>query len=77
MDGWLGMLFLIVITTICFIAFVTSTGDARKSFMASSFIAFGLAIFLRAMSLIPDLAMFVTLVATALAVGFSFIGQNK
>jgi len=76
MQGMLGVLLLIVITVICFMAFVTATGDARKAFGASSFIAFGCAIFLRAMSLIPDLALFIAIICAAGAIAFSFMGER-
>ena len=76
MGGYLGILLLIVITAICFMAFITATGDARKAFGAASFIAFGCSIFLRAMSLIPDLALFIVLICAAGAIGFSFIGER-
>lgn len=76
MFGWFGIFILIALTVICFIAFMTSTGDARKSFMGASFISFGMALFLRAMSLIPDTAMFITLIASAVAIGFSYVGRE-
>ena len=57
-------------------AFMTATGDAKKAIGASSFIGFGSAIFLKAMSLIPNLAMFLCLICFALAIAFSFVGER-
>lgn len=76
MFGWLGILMLMAITTICFIAFMTTTQDARRAIGASSFVAFGSSIFLRAMGLIPDLALFIALVCSAAAIAFSFMGER-
>jgi hypothetical protein len=75
MFGWLGVLFLLVIGLICFMAFMVSTNDVRKSFIATSFISFGLSIFLRAMSLVPDFALYVCLVLSAISVAWSFSGE--
>lgn len=72
MKGWLGTLLLIGLAIIFYIAFITSTGDAKKAIGGTAFLSFGLSIFLRAMSLIPDLALFITLVCCAAAIAFCF-----
>jgi|TARA_Y100000034_G_C6770829_1_gene343882 ABC-type Na+ efflux pump permease subunit len=72
MAGSLGILFLIGIIVIIFMSFQKSTGDVNKSMAACAFIAFGLALFMRALSLIPDLAMFITLVAAGVTIAFSW-----
>jgi len=61
--GWLGVLLLIGITVVVFGSFQFMTNDTAKSMSATAFIAFGLAILLRAMDLIPNLALFITLIA--------------
>ena len=76
MLGWLGILMLIAIVMICFMAFMTATGDVKKAVGASSFVGFGSAIFLKAMSLIPDLALFICLVAFAGSIAFSFTSER-
>jgi len=72
MQGWLGILILFGISIILFMAFVYSTNDPKKSFMATSFISFGLSIFLRAVNLVPDFALYITLTGAAIAIAFSF-----
>lgn len=72
MLGWLGIMLLIGLTTIIFIAFVQTTGDASKSISATAFIAFGLAIFLKMISLIPNLALYITLIVAAVSIAFSW-----
>ena len=72
MLGWFGTLLLIAISVILFMAFVFSTQDTGKSLAATSFIAFGLSIFLRAMNLVPDLAIYITLVLTAITLAFTW-----
>jgi len=74
-DGWFGILLLIGISAVIFISMQIPTGNTRASIMATSFISFGLCVFLAAMELVPDLAIFVTLVITAASVGFSFVNN--
>ena len=66
----LGVLILITITIIALIAFLQSTGDPNKSIAAASFISFGMAIFLKMLGLIPNLALFITLVLSAAGIAF-------
>jgi hypothetical protein len=70
MQGWLGVMFLLVISAIVFIAFIQSTNNPRKSLAATSFIAFGISILFRAIDLVPDLAIFLTLIGAAFGVAF-------
>jgi len=72
MAGWLGILFLIGVIIVMFMAFQRSTQDVSKSMAACAFIAFGLALFMRALSLIPDLAMFITLIAAGATIAFTW-----
>jgi len=75
MFGWLGILFLLIIVFVAFMAFMVTTNDVRKSFMATTFIGFGLSILLRAMSLIPDLALFICLIVAGVSIAWSFSSE--
>ena len=75
MQGWLGVIFLIVITFVCFTSFMVTTNDVRKSIIGSSFISFGLCLFLKAMGLVPNLAIFISLVVAAGAIAWSFSSE--
>jgi len=70
--GWLGTLFLIGAVAVAFMSFQWSTQDSAKALSASSFIAFGLALLLRAMSLLSDLTLFITLIACAATIAFTW-----
>lgn len=72
MFGWLGTLILIGIVAVIFMAFMFRTNDTGKSLAASAFIAFGLAIMLRALGLLPNLALFITLIVSGLAIAFTW-----
>jgi hypothetical protein len=72
MGGWLGSLLLIGITIIILTSLVFSTNDLQRSIAATSFISFALALFLRAMGLIPDMAIFITLICCAASLAFSW-----
>ena len=75
MDGWLGVMILLVITVITFMSFMLSTNVVRKAIIGSSFISFGLSLFLKALNLVPNFAIFLCLIATAIAVAWSFSGD--
>ena len=72
MAGWLGSLFLIGLAVVILTSFIYSTGDVKRSIAATSFISFALALFMRAMSLIPDLAIYITLICCAASLAFSW-----
>jgi formate hydrogenlyase subunit 3/multisubunit Na+/H+ antiporter MnhD subunit len=72
MGGWLGSLFLIGIAVVIFMALLYSTNDVKRSITATSFLSFGLALFLRAVNLIPDMAIYMTLIACACSLAFSW-----
>ena len=71
MLGWLGVMILIVIGAILFLGFIVTTNNTRKAFAATAVISFGLCLLLRAVELVPDLAIFVTLVLAAISVAVS------
>lgn len=70
MFGWLGILILLSITVIALLAFMRLGEDTNRAVAASAFIAFGLSIFLKMMNLIPNIALFITLVGSAAAIAF-------
>lgn len=68
MLGMYGVLILFVLGTIMFISFIAATNNVNKSFAATSFILFGLSVILKALLLVPDLALFVTLIMAAVSI---------
>jgi hypothetical protein len=72
MLGWLGTLFLIGVTVIILTSFIFSTNDVKRSVAATAFLSFALCLFLRAISLVPDTAIYVTLICSAAALAFSW-----
>ena len=72
MLDWFGTLILIALSVIMFMAFIYSTQDTGKALAATSFIAFGLSILLKAMNLVPILAVYITLVTAAIVLAFTW-----
>lgn len=72
-DLW-GILMLIMIGAISFMSFYFSNGNVPKSLTATSFIIVTLALLLRMVSLIPDLAFFITVILCA---GMVAVSVNK
>lgn len=72
MFGWLGVMFLIGISFVILTSFLFTTNDVKRSVAATAFLSFGLCIFLRAVNLVPDLAIYATLVCSAVALAFSW-----
>lgn len=72
MFGWLGTMFLIGVTVVIFTSFIFTTNDVKRSVAGTAFLSFSMALFLRAVSLVPDLAVYVTLVCAGLALAFSW-----
>jgi len=75
MFGLLGTMFLLSFSVIVFISFIFTTGDAQKALLGTSWIAFTLAIFLLAMSLIPLWVFILTLVAAGGSLAFSYLDK--
>lgn len=75
MDGWFGILMLGTIGIIMFMAFTYSTKNPIKSFVAASFISFIMAVMLYAVSLVPIMAIWVTLIGTGIGVAFWNLGE--
>jgi len=70
MQGMFGTMLLLALVAVIFMAYYFSTRDLRQTVMGTSWITFVLAVFLRAMSLVPNLTLFITLIMAALAIGF-------
>lgn len=75
MLGYLGVLLLMGLVMVFFISYFYSTRDVGKSISGTAFVSFGLAIFLRALDLIPDIALFITLIGSAVAIAFLWNSQ--
>ncbi len=72
LGGWLGTLFMIGLAFILFISFQITTQDVKKSIAATSFICFSLSLTLTGLGLMPPLAIFLTLIISAIAVAMSW-----
>jgi len=72
MNDLLGVLLLFAIGVICVSSFHWSTRDLKGSILATSFILFTLSLLMRAINLVPNLAVFITLIGCAAAVAFSW-----
>ncbi len=70
LSGHLGTLLLIGLGTVIFLGFFFSTRDVRQSAAGTTWIVFILALFLRAMSLVNNLTLFVCLIIAGFAIGF-------
>jgi len=71
MNGALGILILLSICAVIFISIYKYSEDSLKATAATCIIAFVLALLLRAMDLVPDLAVFITLVLAAASIAAS------
>ena len=72
LGGYLGILILIMLGTIFFMHFMYRMNDAGRALGATAFLCFGLSLLLRAVNLIPDMAMFISLIGCAIVVAFTF-----
>lgn len=72
LGGYLGILILIMLGTIFFMHFMYRMNDVGRALGATAFLCFGLSILLRAVNLIPDMAMFICLITTAVVIAFTF-----
>ena len=70
--GWLGVMILMMLGTIFFMHFMYRMNDAGRALGATAFLCFGLSILLRAINLLPDLAMYICLLLTAGIIAFTF-----
>ena len=73
LGGWFGSMFLIGLFAVLFSSFMFTTGgDVTKSMNGSLFMAFVAAVFLRALSLVPNLAIYICLIGLAISLAFTW-----
>ncbi len=72
LDGWLGILFLIAVFVVTLLGHFFSTNDVGKAAVASSLFTFIIAVLFRAMDLVPNLALFITLILFAISVALTW-----
>ena len=73
MGGWFGTIFLMGMFGVLFGSFMfTTSGDVAKSMSGSLFLCFVGAIFLRALDLVPNLAIYVTLIGLAVSLALTW-----
>jgi len=75
LDGWFGVGILISIFVVLIIGFTFVTQDIRKSLIGSSFICFVTALSLRGLDLLPNLAIWISLLVLAVSIAFTFKNQ--
>lgn len=68
MGGLLGSFFLVGVSIVLLIAFISKSDDVGKSIAAVSFISFTLALSLVALDLMKPVGVFVTLIVAGIAV---------
>lgn len=72
LGGYLGVLLLVGITVVIFSSYLFLTRDPERSFIATGFIAFTLALILRAVSLIGNIELLVTVIFVAATLAFKW-----
>ncbi len=72
MNGWFGILLLVGLSLTVFLNFYFSTKEIKSSLLATTFISFGLSVLLRAMDLVPNKVLFITLIAAGLTIAFTW-----
>ena len=73
MNNMFGILLLIGLGGVLLIGFIRTTNDPKKSFAAASLILVSFSILLRALNLVPDIAMFATIAMVAVSIVLLFI----
>jgi len=68
--GYFGIVLMIGLACVLFLSFYFSTKNVSHSAFATCWLSFILALFLRALDLVPDLAIFVTLIFAAASLAF-------
>ena len=68
MFGWLGTFFLAGITAVVLMGFYSSTQDVKTSLAGTTFVTFTLSLFLAALDLIPNIALYTTLILCAVVI---------
>lgn len=70
--GWLFTMLLIGISIIMFSSFFFSTREIDSSILATAFLTFILAVLLRAVNLVPNITLFITLIFAGAAIAFTY-----
>ena len=70
MDGWLGVIILIVIAAIMYMSFVFSTKQPVKSFTGTAFIMSIISFLLFTLEMIPVIAVWLCVISAALSIAF-------
>ena len=65
MGGWLGVFMLMTGSLIILLAYLHSTYDLRKSLISTAFINFFLCLMLRSIALVPNMAIFISMILVA------------
>ena len=68
--GWFGTLIISIIFGVLFMAFLQKGNPVGSSLAATSFICWGLSVFLLALGLVPNVIVFTLLILTAVSVAF-------
>ena len=69
-NGFYGAAILMGLGVIFFMAFIAATGDGKKALAATTTIIFVLSLLLRAVSLVSDKILFITLISMAVSIAF-------
>lgn len=72
MFGWMGALILIGLFVVLFTSFFFTTQDLKKTLVGSMFICFVLSLSLRALDLLPNLGIFITLILLAISLAITW-----
>ena|SRR3990172_8494422 len=72
LDGWLGVILLVVIWFVAFNAYQYVNGDPRKAFGPAFFAAFLFSLFFNVVGIVQPLATFICLFLAAASVAFNF-----
>ena len=72
MHGYFGLAFLIGLALIMFGGFMWSTRDVKTSMLATVFITFILSVLMRAIHLLNNNVLFITLIGLAFAAAFTW-----
>ena len=75
-QGWLFTFILIGISIVLFTSFLFKTNEPDKSLLATAFISFVLAALLRALDLVPNIALYIILIIAGGVTAFT-IGKKS
>lgn len=76
MFGWLGVILLIGIAIVAFTSFNYLTRNTARAFVATAYLTFLMSLFLRAMDLLPNNALFLTLIFCGAVIAVSWVNAD-